>query len=67
MDGWHLSTVGVVGVEDPTVNPDIQLVAFMLPIATVAKLRGYAATNDESQHSVVVAALEQYMAARKKD
>lgn len=65
MDSRHLSTVGVMGIEDPTVNEDIQLVAFMLPNRTVAKLRSFAAEHDETQHRIVAAALEQYMAARK--
>jgi len=65
MNGKHLSTVGVMGIEDHTVNDEIQLVAFMLPNRTVAKLRTFAATHDETQHRIVAAALEQYMTARK--
>ena len=66
MSGANLSTVNVMSNEDPITNDDIQLVAFMLPNETVAKLRSYAMATGETQHRVVAAALEQYIAARKK-
>ena len=41
-----------------------ELAAFMLPEATIARLRSFAAACGENQHQVVAAAIEHYMAAR---
>lgn len=42
-----------------------QLVAWMLPESTLAKLRAYAAAKQQHQFQVVTEALEHYMALKK--
>jgi hypothetical protein len=42
-----------------------QLVAWMLPESTLAKLRSYSAAKQQHQFQVVAEALEHYMALKK--
>jgi hypothetical protein len=42
-----------------------QLVAWMLPESTLAKLRAYAAAKQQHQFQVVAEALEHYLALKK--
>ncbi len=63
MNGANLSTVGVMRGDDAA-GDDVELVALMLPSATLSRLRTYCAKANETQNRVIAAAVEQYIAAR---